>query len=88
MRRILLVLTSLLVMAVMLMSSALPALAQGPPTFSFKALQALKDADADGKNKAIDINEDQHCVTLNTPGPEGTGHHSGFPDDSDCQPKP
>jgi len=73
-------------MAGMLMSSALPAVAQGPPTFSFKALQALKDADV--KNKAIDINEEQQSVELNTPGPEGTGHHSGFPDDSPCQPKP
>ena len=86
MRRILLVLTASLVMAGMLMSSALPAVAQGPPTFSFKALQALKDADV--KNKAIDINEEQQCVELNTPGPDGTGHHSGFPDDSPCQPKP
>ena len=84
MRRILLVLTVSLVMAGMLMSSALPAVAQGPPTFSPKALQALKDADV--KNKAIDINEEQQCVTLNTPGPAGTGHHSGFPDDSPCQP--
>jgi hypothetical protein len=87
MRRILLVLTVSLGMAGMLMSSALAALAQGPPTFPSKALQALKAADADGKNKAIEINEKDQCVELNTPGPEGTGHHSGFPDDSDCQPK-
>ena len=86
MRRILLVLTVSLGMAGMLMSSALPAVAQGPPTgFSSKAFQALQAADADGKNPAIEINEQKQCVTLKTPGPV-TGHHSGFPDDSDCQP--
>ena len=84
MRRILLVLTVSLVMAAMLMSSALPAVAQGPPTFSSKALQALKDADVDGKNPAIDIKGNNVC--LNTPGPGTTGHNSGFPDDSPCQP--
>ena len=84
MRRILLVLTVSLGMAGMLMSSALPAVAQGPPTFSPIALQALKDAD--GKNEALRIDVAAQCVELDTPGPLGTGHHSGFPDDSDCQP--
>jgi hypothetical protein len=82
MRRILLVLTVSLVMAGMLMASALPAVAQGPPTgFSLKALQALLK-DADGKNPALRIDVDHECVELKTP-----GHHSGFPDDSRCQPK-
>jgi len=84
MRRTLLVLTVSLGMAGMLLSSALPAVAQGPRTFPPKALQALKDAD--GKNEALRIDVAAQCVELNTPGPEGTGHHSGFPDDSDCQP--
>ena len=85
MRRILLVLTVSLGMAGMLMSSALPAVAQGPPTFSPKAFEALKAADV--KNPAIEIKEDLQCVELDTPGPGTTGHHSGFPDESDCQPQ-
>ena len=56
----------------------------GSTNFSPIALQALKDAD--GKNPALAINEAEECVELDTPGPEGTGHHSGFPDDSPCQP--
>ena len=81
MRRILLALTASLVMAGMVMSSALPAVAQGPPTTSPGPLQAAEVADEN--NKAIDIKGKNAC--LNTPGP-GIGHHSGYPKDSPCQP--
>jgi hypothetical protein len=83
-KRILLILTVAVVMAAIMMASALPALAQGPPTIPPGALVAAVIADP--HNPAIDVDEANQCVTLDTPGPEGTGHHSGFPDDSPCQP--
>ena len=84
MRRIVKVLTVALIMVAMMGASALPALAQGPPT-TFSALpdQVLGNVlYAIGQNPAIDIIDDNAC--LNTPGP-GIGHHSGYPEDSPCQ---
>jgi hypothetical protein len=77
MRRILLVLTASLVMAGMLMSSALPALAQGPPNQAVTNVLHV----AEDLNPVIDIKGKNAC--LNTPGP-GIGHHSGYPKDSPC----
>ena len=84
MKRILLIMTVALVMAAMMMASALPALAQGPPTIPPGAL--LGAGIADPYNPALDVDETNQCVTLDTPNPTGPGHHSGFPDDSPCQP--
>ena len=83
MRRILLVLTASLVMAGMLMSSALPALAQGPPTVPPLPNQVVTNVlhVAEDLNPVIDIKGKNAC--LNTPGP-GIGHHSGDPKDSPC----
>jgi len=77
-KRMLLILTVALVMAAMLMASASPTLAQGPPTIPPGAFLAA--AIADEPNLAIDVNEANQCVTLDTPGPTGTGHLSDFPD--------
>jgi len=77
-KRMLLILTVALVMAAMMMASASPALAQGPPTIASGALLAAGIADE--ANPAIDVDEDNQCVTLDTPGPTGTGHLSDFPD--------
>jgi hypothetical protein len=86
MRRMVLVLSVLAVMVVMMVASALPALAQGPPTVPALPGQAVENVlDAAAINPAIAI-EQNECVALDTPGPEGTGHLSGYPDDSPCQP--
>ena len=78
MRRTLLVLTASLVMAAMLMASALPALAQGPPTIPPGAAHAVPNVIE--HNPAITIvKQNPPCVLLSTPGP-GRGHHSDFPD--------
>jgi hypothetical protein len=78
-----LVLTASLVMAGMLMSSALPALAQGPPTVPPLPNQGVTNVlhVAEDLNPVIDIKGKNAC--LNTPGP-GIGHHSGYPKDSPC----
>jgi hypothetical protein len=85
MRRIMMLVVVALVMAAMMAVTALPALAQGPSTLPPGAFLAL--AIADKPNPAIEFDQDNQCVTLDTPGP-GRGHHSGFPDDSPCQPQP
>jgi hypothetical protein len=86
-KRILLVVSVALIMAAMLLASALPALAQGPPTVPPLPGQAIGNIlGAAEINPAIAIDVSNQCVTLDTPGPEGTGHHSGYPDDSPCQP--
>ena len=85
MKRILMVLAAAIVMAAVMGASALPALAQGPPT-TFSALPdpAVNNVlyVADPLNPVIDINDNNAC--LDTPGP-GFGHHSGYPDDKPCQ---
>jgi hypothetical protein len=94
MRRVLLVLSVAALVVTMMVASALPALAQGPPgdTLPPGADEFLQRAGgvvlerAEEPNQAIDFDPNNQCVTLDTPGPEGTGHHSGFPDDSPCQP--
>jgi hypothetical protein len=75
-KRMALILTMAVIMTAM-MASTLPALAQGPPTVPPGASQAA--AVADEPNPAIDVEEPEPCVTLDTPGPEGTGHLSDFP---------
>jgi hypothetical protein len=77
-KRMSLILTMALIMTAMMVASALPALAQGPPTVPPGA--SLAAAIADEPNPAIDIDEAQPCVTLDTPGAAGTGHLSDFPD--------
>jgi len=76
-KRMPLILTMAVIMTAMMMASALPALAQGPPTVPPGASQAA--AVADEPNPAIDVDETEPCVTLDTPGAEGTGHLSDFP---------
>lgn len=85
MRRIIKVWVATLIMAAMMAASALPTLAQGPPTAPPGAF-LLAAVVADPYNPAIDVNEEEERVTLETPNPVGPGHHSGFPDDSECQP--
>jgi hypothetical protein len=48
----------------MMVASALPALAQGPPSAPPGALLAAQLADE--QNPAIDVNEEEECVTLDT----------------------
>ena len=80
MRRILLVLGVSLVMAAMLIASALPALAQDPPTIPPGAV--LADLLADPHNPALDVNLAKPCVTLDAPSFNNqVGHHSDYPDD-------
>ena len=84
MRRILLVLTASLVMAAMLLASALPALAQGPPTIPPGAQFAIPNVVE--HNRVIGVTLDPVtlepvCLTLNAPpGRTDIGHHSDFPD--------
>ncbi len=89
MRRIILLVKVAFVMATMMVASALPALAQGPPDVPPLPNRAVGNIlyVANNLNPAIEIDISNQCVTLNTPGPEGTGHHSGYPDDSPCQPQ-
>jgi hypothetical protein len=79
-QRMLLILTVALVMAAMMVASALPALAQGPPTIPPPgAAHAVPNVME--HNQAITIvSQNPPCVVLSTPGP-GVGHHSDFPDD-------
>jgi len=90
MRRVLLVLSVAALMVAMMVASALPALAQGPP----EDTRSPPGADefllrAEEPNPAIDVIVDEDTGTptnacLDTPGPEGTGHLSGFPEDEPC----
>ena len=98
MRRVLLVLSVAALMVAMMVASALPALAQGPPedTLPPGADEFLvRAADevllrAEEPNPAIQViegNETQQTnVCLDTPGPGDTGHLSGYPADEPCQP--
>jgi hypothetical protein len=80
MRRILLVLTAFLIMAAMLMASALPALAQGPPTIPPGAQFAIPNV-VEHHNPFIGVSLAPVCLTLNAPpGRTDIGHHSDFPD--------
>jgi hypothetical protein len=63
-RRIIKVWVVTLIMAAMMVASALPALAQGPPSAPPGALLAAQLADE--QNPAIDVNEEEECVTLDT----------------------
>jgi hypothetical protein len=77
-KRMLLILTVALIMAAMMAASALPALAQGPPTIPPGAAHAIPNVIE--HNQAITIvSQNPPCVVLSTPGP-GVGHHSDFPD--------
>jgi hypothetical protein len=85
----LLILKVALVVAAMMVASALPALAQGPPTIPPGAAYAVPNVIA--HNQAISIvSEDplDPCVVLDTPGPTGTGHLSDFPDNCFLEPAP
>jgi hypothetical protein len=84
-KRILRVLGVALIMAMMMGASALPALAQGPPTLPALPGQAVGNVlNAAAKNPAIDVflnptNPDNSCATLTAPPGSGTGHQSEFP---------
>ena len=84
MRRIVKVLAVALIMAAMMGVSALPALAQGPPTVPPLPNQAVTNVlhVAEDLNPVIDIKGNNAC--LDTPG-SGIGHHSGYPKDSPCK---
>ena len=89
MKRILPILVVALVVAAMMMASALPALAQGPPTIPPGAAYAVPNVVE--HNRAINIvSQDLQdpCVVLDTPGPTGTGHLSDFPDYCFLEPAP
>ena len=80
MKRMLSILTVALLVAAILMTSALPALAQGPPTIPPGAAHAVPNVIE--HNRAIHIVSQDPlapCVVLDTPGP-GAGHLSDFPD--------
>ncbi len=85
MKHILMVLAVALVMAAMLGASALPALAQGPPTLPALPGQAVENVvNAAARNPAIDVfidptNPLNSCATLTAPPGSGTGHQSEFP---------
>ena len=88
-KRILSTLKVALFVAAMMMSSALPALAQGPPTIPPGAAYAVPNVIE--HNQAIHIvspDPQDPCVVLDTPGPTGTGHLSDFPDNCFLEPAP
>ena len=89
MKHTLLILKVALVVAAMMMASALPALAQGPPTIPPGAAHAVPNVIE--HNQAIHIvsqDPQEPCVVLDTPGPTGTGHLSDFPDNCFLEPAP
>jgi hypothetical protein len=77
-RRILFVLTASLVMAALLMASALPALAQGPPNPPNPPGAQVAITKALDPNPVIGVSGP--CLTLDAPSEERTdiGHHSDF----------
>lgn len=82
-RRIMMLIAAAAAVAVMMAASAMPALAQGPPTIPPGAGIAVGVADT--HNPVIDVTSVASvptCITLNAP-PDNTqvpGHHSDYPD--------
>ena len=83
MRRMLLVLTLALVVAAMLVASALPALAQGPPTTPPGAEFAIPNVINSNPVISFGLTEGEECVSLDAPPGSSSsdrGHHSAYPD--------